>query len=229
MERAPLPRCPQPGLAPAGRVSPAVPTATRGLQPSLPLFWAAHVPRLLPLLGAQQRRGLSPTISAVPMLRLSQLVRSAGAARSPNRSENQSLIYFHDGDARARRCCVCSAVTPIDRRPPSLPRPGGAGAAWPRAGFVHQGALGHVCPAESSPQPCSICFVVVRDQMQPSDPHIPSGCCGCATGRDAVGAWRGCGCGPMAPAGRAELCVREWAWHRDGLCVPWVRTDLAAS
>lgn len=121
MERAPLPRCPQPGLAPAGRVSPAVPTAARGLRTSLPLFWAAHVPRLLPLLGAQQHRGLSPTISAVPMLRLSQLVRSAGAARSPNRSENQSLIYFHDGDARARRCCVCSAVTPIDRRPPASP------------------------------------------------------------------------------------------------------------
>lgn len=121
MERAPLPRCPQPGLAPAGRVSPAVPTAARGLRPPLPLFWATHVPRLLPLLGAQQRRGLSPTVLVVPALWLSQLVRSVGAAWSPNRSENQSLIYFHDGDARARRCCVCSAVTPIDRRPPASP------------------------------------------------------------------------------------------------------------
>lgn len=179
MERATLPRCPQPGLAPAGRVSPAVPTAARGLRPSLPLFRAAQVPSH-PIASspgcAAAQWGLSPSVSAVPALRLPQPVRSAGAAWIPNRSENQSLIYFHDGDARARRCCVCSAVAPIDRSPPQPPGPGGAGAAWPRAGFVlpssctAQGALGHVRPAESFLQPSSISFAVVQDQMQPSEP-----------------------------------------------------------
>lgn len=50
-------------------------------------------------------------------------------------------------------CLLCSYTY---RSPsPSLPRPGGAGAVWPRAGFVHRGALGHVRPAESFPRPAA--------------------------------------------------------------------------
>lgn len=66
-------------------------------------------------------------------------VRSVGAMWIPDRWENQSLIYFYDGDAAAQQCRVGTAVTPIDR---SLPEPCGAAAVLAKGrpcsfGFGH--------------------------------------------------------------------------------------------